>query len=623
MIRRAATYIHSHYQCVEARYAEQKCSRPVTLGPTIAILASADTISYVTLMLGIMRLGLVPFPLSIRNTAAGIAHLIRTNHVLQVYVSEDAATQRLCSGAVEILEQDGWHLDVVVMMQFDQLSDLRSGTAETEPDVTLGRLDLNKVVVISHSSGSTSVPKPIFIDNRTFLQYTMIPWFGEVDFCGTVVDTMGLANMTWPVASGMIIGVFKPSIPPVIPTPENYIEGIMATDTKVLFCVPSFVEAWFCDADLIPALKSLRAIVYGGAPLNKAVGDELIKMGVAVFPSYGTTEIGTFNMFIQVQSPARLLGDGLPDVCEPIVVHTEYFKPNVINARSRDGRGAFRTKDLLQHHPQDRSRWRMYGRADDQILLSTGEKTNPVPLEMILSQDPHLAGAVIFGQGRFQNGVLVEPKDDLKFNPDDQLKLIDFRNKIWPSVERVNKSAPGHSRLMKEMILVAHPSKPFSYTAKGTPRRQMVIDTYKSEIDTLYNVVEHSAQTDIPIPTSWTTDDLLEFVRNVVRRVMMTDLPDNVDIFQYGCDSMQTTYIRNSVMHALRVSAQNTLRDIPINFVYTHPTIASLVTFMLHCHQDVVDAVKYSEDESQHVARMEAMLAKYSKDGLDAISYVK
>lgn len=37
-----------------------------------------------------------------------------------------------------------------------------------------------------------------------------------------------------------------------------------------------------------------------------------------------------------------------------------------------------------------------------------------------------------------------------------------------------------------QMILIAQPTKPFSYTAKSTVRRQAVIKEYAAEIDTLF-----------------------------------------------------------------------------------------------------------------------------------------
>ena len=56
-----------------------------------------------------------------------------------------------------------------------------------------------------------------------------------------------------------------------------------------------------------------------------------------------------------------------------VLKETPYFKPNVING-TMNGNNVYRTSDLLQRHPRDPNLWRIVGRADDQLMLSTGEK---------------------------------------------------------------------------------------------------------------------------------------------------------------------------------------------------------------------------------------------------------
>lgn len=74
----------------------------------------------------------------------------------------------------------------------------------------------------------------------------------------------------------------------------------------------------------------------------------------------------------------------------------------------------------------------------------------------MLNQDPHVKACVMFGRGRFQAGIIVEPQEELKFDADeDEGKLAEFRNKIWPTVEKMNEFAPQHSRLFKEVSWLA------------------------------------------------------------------------------------------------------------------------------------------------------------------------
>ena len=86
------------------------------------------------------------------------------------------------------------------------------------------------------------------------------------------------------------------------------------------------------------------------------------------------------------------------------------------------------------------------------------------------------------------------------------------------------------------MSTVASPTKPFTYTAKNTPRRHFVIDEYKDEIDALYDAVEESTQADLVPPSVWTVDTTTDYVRAVVSRVVERELRDLDDLFQNGCD---------------------------------------------------------------------------------------
>lgn len=149
----------------------------------------------------------------------------------------------------------------------------------------------------------------------------------------------------------------------------------------------------------------------------------------------------------------------------------------IINSKFR-GQDAYSTSDLLIPHPTKTGRWKVIGRTDDQIMLSTGEKasssskfeklstidtlyvqTNPVPLgkwimligdficahfasESIFCQHPYVKLALMFGRGRFQNGVLIAPKKEYEFDPSDETKLADFRNSIWYDITSFVKSNP-------------------------------------------------------------------------------------------------------------------------------------------------------------------------------------
>ncbi len=53
------------------------------------------------------------------------------------------------------------------------------------------------------------------------------------------------------------------------------------------------------------------------------------------------------------------------------------------------------------------------------------------PTEKIINEDPHVRSSVMFGRGKFQNGVLIEPTEDFAIDPMDVKKVEEYRNKIW------------------------------------------------------------------------------------------------------------------------------------------------------------------------------------------------
>lgn len=101
------------------------------------------------------------------------------------------------------------------------------------------------------------------------------------------------------------------------------------------------------------------------------------------------------------------------------------------------------------------------------------------------------------------------------------------------------------------MIIVTSPSKPFTYTAKGSVRRLAIIKEYEAEIDAAYAAVNESSQDDIPAPLSWNLSSTKQFVRQVVGNTMKTGgkvASDDVDLFQMGLDRFVSYKITSRVM---------------------------------------------------------------------------
>ena len=86
------------------------------------------------------------------------------------------------------------------------------------------------------------------------------------------------------------------------------------------------------------------------------------------------------------------------------------------------------------------------------------------------------------------------------------------------------------------MILIAKPSKPFTFTTKKTVRRGAVLKEYEDEINEIYDAFDESIQTDISPPSSWDREGIVGYVRSIVRSVLNKEVSDTDDIFERGCD---------------------------------------------------------------------------------------
>ncbi|TFK81602.1 acetyl-CoA synthetase-like protein [Polyporus arcularius HHB13444] len=589
-ICRASSYIQSHI-CEKERIP-------------IAILANADTITYCCTSVGIMHAGHTAFHISPRNGPAAVVDLLQRTQCRFVLVSPDVRASTM----MQDISRQLCGVNLLPLPQFCELFPPNSEEDQDEGPETWREDVLESTALILHSSGSTNHPKPIYWSRKRLVKYGTVPWYGEISITGSVIGVhglpmfhaMGVCMCCAAICNGSILGVFEPSAPPTVPTSDSVFEGARLTNSDYMLTVPTFVETWSRDADKVTHMKSMKGLMFGGAPLNQEVGDKLAFQGLNLITLYGCTEVGTITNFVPatlgmdwayfrfttwVDAVPVAQGDGKYEV---VVLSPEDCPLNVVNTKIGE-QDAFATNDLVVPHPTIPGLWKLYGRKDDQIILSNGEKTNPAPIEHIINEDPHVASSILFGEGKLQNGVLIEPGPDSHVVPGDPHSLMSYRNKIWPTIQRANHFAPQHSRIFKEMILVASPDKPIEYNAKGFPRRTPNLKLYHDEIEALYAEVERSAQSDIVTPSSWDAATARDFVQAVVEKVMQKRVPEHVDLFRNGCDSLQATWIRNTILRALREHSVGAAGRLPIHVVFQAPSVMALMKAVLQAlNPDIV-----------------------------------
>ena len=394
----------------------------------------------------------------------------------------------------------------------------------------------------------------------------------------------------------MQLAVFPPTSPPIRPTPENVYSAVVDSQSTYIFCVPSHIERWATMMETHEHLaKQIQALAYCGAPLGADAGNLLSSKGVNLQPYFASTETGGMSLFlpkrrsspqnrgwahfrlaphcnvrvIQCPNDSTEEEDGLSEL---VFLKGPHHTPSVFNT-TFEGEPAYTTGDLVMSNTIDGVQYfRFYGREDDQLLLSTGEKTNPVPIEKILLRDDNIDLVVLFGDGKQQNGALIQPSasyhalEEAAGPISSDEKLARFRKSIAAALAAANEFAPSHSFIFPELVLIA--DHPFQLTGKGTVRRRHTLNEFSKQIDQAYSEVKRSTLPDLrgPAAGAWTINNTSDFVTSVVHKVVGQVIPVNEDIFEHGADSLQETWIRNTILRVLREAGFKT-HKIPSDFV--------------------------------------------------------
>ncbi|TFY79278.1 hypothetical protein EWM64_g4730 [Hericium alpestre] len=282
-----------------------------------------------------------------------------------------------------------------------------------------------------------------------------------------------------------------------------------------------------------------------------------------------------------------------------------FATPIVIN---HDNPRGFATGDLWTPHPTIPGLWRHTGRKDSMIALSNGLKANTKEIENMLLEDTRISQLLVFGAGRFLLGVIVVPTH-WKQNQGH------FVEDIWPTVEKINSTVPTYMRLLRGMVLVASPSKPFATTDKNSVKSKETLALYADEIESAYLNLGTVAFCEGPAQT-FHHADVLPFIRGIVRQVIGRELSDDANFFEYGVDSLQAIRIwsRLRSLNAPFAPAVDGGANFSTSALYRNPTVSKLTSYVL---AQASDAAQDSEDPCEHI---NALVDLYSSDLCDHTS---
>ncbi|KAI9742141.1 MAG: hypothetical protein M1818_004041 [Claussenomyces sp. TS43310] len=282
---------------------------------------------------------------------------------------------------------------------------------------------------------------------------------------------------------------------PDVPVTADYVIRLLTTDNiTAMLAPPSILEDMTKIAGAIDRLARLEHVAYGGGPLHAQVGSVLAPRLKHLFSYIGATEYGWFHLATGGSDRWDCLRffDNVGYHFE--VVSEQMFELVIVkNAATDHFHGIFetfptinryRTKDLYSPVAEHPGWMRYQGRTDDLIVLSKGEKINPIPMENIVRSHEMIRDALIVGDYRADASLLLELVDSETLSRTQKADLID---RVWPIIQEANKLAPGFARIRRPFILFTTPSKPFQRAAKGTVQRQLSVQSYAKELEELYS----------------------------------------------------------------------------------------------------------------------------------------
>ncbi|RDB20739.1 Non-canonical non-ribosomal peptide synthetase FUB8 [Hypsizygus marmoreus] len=622
-------------------------------GEVVAFIALADTIVYQAITVGLMRAGLVPFPISPRNTPAAVAHLLKKTSCHRL-ITTTVTLKSLVDGVKSELSTEDPTFELIVE-DIPSLAELYpkigketvDDAFEPYPQYTV-RPPMTDVAIYLHSSGSTGFPKAIPQTHLILTHWAAFPSLVEfrdhtprVRIAGMPLPsfhTLGIyAQVLYTLVGMSSVGVYPPLVTskellPMMPTPDNILDHTRRTKSNAMITIPALLQIWAQTQDAVDLLKSLYFVGYSGGSVAPKLGDFMVAAGVKLNPGYGGTEFGSPThaiprkgdesewayMEFSPRSNVRWVpqGDGTYE-CQFLTTETHSLPIENLP----DVRG-YATSDLWEQHPTKKYLWKIVGRIDDVIIHSSSEKTVPAPMEDIVMSSRYVMGTVIFGRGHDQPGILIEPKPEYAIDVDDQVQLAALRNKLWSVIEEANKVAPAFSRIFKEMILITKKDKPLPRTGKGTVMRKMALKAYDEEIEALYATVESSAKgEDVIPPSSWTQHDVQMWLLEQAADIQPgKEFVPSTDVFEQGFDSLSATILRRRIVGALRsnknadkgAATGQAAELVTQNTVYNYPTVESLSSFLENL---VKDPTGFKDGNSGKVA-IEKMIEKYGV-GLD------
>ena len=238
----------------------------------------------------------------------------------------------------------------------------------------------------------------------------------------------------------------------------------------------------------------MKAMVAGGAPLNADVGLFFQAMGLTILQGYGQTESGPVISCNRPSAGVRMETVGPPlknttvriaedgEICvKGELVMTGYWRNRDDTAKVLDEDGWLLTGDV--GHLDEKGRIVITDRKKDLIILDKGDNVAPQRIEGILTLQPEIGQAMVYGDRRPYIVALLVPDAEATAKMDE----AGIKKALSAAVDRVNADLSVIEKVRRFIIA----DEPFSVdnemlTPKQSIRRHKIKAAYEDRLGKLY-----------------------------------------------------------------------------------------------------------------------------------------
>ena len=523
--------------CLESMTDGEQTKSSYETPPVIALLGPTD-LAYIITFFALARLGSTSLCLSPRLAPNACEKLIKETNAIAIIPGNAAQIASLVANIQELVK-----LEMMTLISREDFDKPASREPQFQRQNVERAAEKEWTLSILHSSGSTGLPKPIFLSHRRLLM--KIPAPKEQTEFTTFPFFHGYGS--WIVVHGMMdrktVYMYNANLPV---TADYVINVLHHVRPEILHVVPYTLELLAQRERGISAMKRCKRVGFSGSGTPDDLGNELVAKGVNVETLWGATETGMLGT-----SSNRPLGDDLWDYVRipPPVAKYIWMKPlgddtyeciylqgleALVSSSSDDPPKSFHSKDIFVKHPKLNA-WKHIGRLDDRLTLINGEKVLPVPMEGRLRQNPLMRECCIFGTGKSIPGVLVFRNKASRHMSDG-----DFIDAIWPTVQKANAHAESFSQISKETIVPLGADVDYPKTDKESIKRSQIYCVFAKDMETMYEKLKYTGigtlQLDIPEMEEW----IMKTFRDTLSAQIQC--PQD-DLFAAGVNSLQAIQV--------------------------------------------------------------------------------